>query len=45
MTYNPDEVFSVDSDDPEDALRRLMGVRGDPADMEREEQVEDETEA
>jgi hypothetical protein len=44
MTYDPDERFTLPEDDPEDALRRLMGIRGNPADMEPEEQVEDETE-
>jgi hypothetical protein len=45
MTYDPDARFGIDSDNPEDALRRLMGIRGDPADMEPEEQIEDENEA
>lgn len=45
MSYDPDARFSLDVDDPADALARLMGIRSDPADMEPEEQVEDDTEA
>jgi hypothetical protein len=45
MSYDPDERFGINSDDPYDALRRLMGIRGDPADMAPEEQVEEDTEA
>lgn len=41
MTYDPDERFSLDVDDPEEALRGFMGVRGDPGDMEPEDEVED----
>jgi hypothetical protein len=44
MIYDPDARIVFDVDDPEEALRALMGIRRDPADLEPEEQVEDETE-
>jgi hypothetical protein len=43
--YDPDELFSIEADDPAEALRHLLSIRVDPADLGPEEQVEDESEA
>ncbi len=44
MSYDPDERFSIDADDPIEGLRHLLSIKVDPEDLDEEEQVEDETE-
>jgi len=39
-TYDPDERFSLDEDDPENALRRLLGADEEPCEPEDEDTTE-----
>lgn len=41
MTYDPEEGFSLDVDDPQQALAAMIGIRSDPMDLQPDDEVED----
>ena len=43
MSYDPDERFSIEVDDPIEALRHLLSVKVDPEEPDGDETPEDDT--